>query len=132
MRPTNFPSASRPAACTRGTSFWSVTVSVGDWAAAGEAAAAPSRARNAGPALTSEAVVESQRESQRFAGRHRLRDVQAEPAPIDAQPDVREPAAERRQPVGGEAAGPVAHQPCLSRVSKDHEIGSLEREQGLR
>src|SRR5207247_6193226 len=102
MRPTNLPSASNAVAWTRGTPFWSSTVSEGCCAPAGGAGAAAahaSRARRRCPALTSEAMVESQRESQGLARGHGLRHVDAEPAPVDAHPDIPEPAPERRQPV---------------------------------
>src|SRR2546430_17180653 len=109
MRPTNLPSARSPVVWTRGTPLWIMTVSAGACAAAREAVTAPSRARNARPDLTSEAVVESQRESQGLPGRHRLRHIHAQPPPIDAQAEVGEPAAERREPIGGQSTGPPAH-----------------------
>src|SRR5205823_9729684 len=63
MRPTNLPSARSPVVWTRGTPLWTMTVNAGACAAARGTVTAPSRARNARPGLTSEAVVESQRES---------------------------------------------------------------------
>src|SRR2546422_11413341 len=105
MRPTNLPSARSSVVWTRGTPLWTITVNAGACAAARETVTAPSRARNARPGLTSEAVIESQRESQGLPGGHRLRDVHAQPPPIDAQAQVGEPAAERREPSGGEWAG---------------------------
>src|SRR2546421_9716083 len=107
MRPTNWPSARSPVVWPGGTPLWMMTVNAGACAAAREAVAAPSRARNASPDLTSEAVVEPQRESQGLPGGHRLRDVQAQSAPIDAQAEVGEPAAERGQPIGGQSARPA-------------------------
>src|SRR2546428_13165100 len=101
MRPTNLPSARSPVVWTRGAPLWMMTVSAGACAAARETVTAPSRARNASPDLTSEAVVESQRESQGLPGRHRLRHVHAQPPPIAAQAEVGEPAAERRGTHGG-------------------------------
>src|SRR5436305_1621561 len=103
MRPTNLPSARSAVVWTRGTPLWTMTVNAGACAAARETDTPPSRARNARPDLTSEAVIESQRESQRLAGGHRLRHVQTEPSPIDAQTEVGEPAAQRREPIGGRA-----------------------------
>src|SRR5205809_3701358 len=132
MRPTNLPSASNAVAWTRGTPFWSSTVSEGCCAPAGGAEAAvahASRARRRSPALTSEAMVESQRESQGLTRRDRLRHVQAEPAPIDAHPEIREPAARRRQPVGRQPARPAADEPRLAGVAQHHEIGTAQREQ---
>src|SRR5437879_1057881 len=114
MRPTNLPSARSPVVWTRGMPLWTMTVNAGACAAARGTVTAPSRARNARPGLTSEAVVESQRESQGLPGGHRLRHVQAQPSPIDAEAQVGEPAAERREPVGGQAPGPAAHEPRLS------------------
>src|SRR5438093_876893 len=99
MRPTNLPSARSPVVWTRGTPLWTMTVNAGACAAARGTVTAPSRARNARPGLTSEAVVESQRESQGLPGGHRLRHVQAQPSPIDAEAQVGEPAAERREPL---------------------------------
>src|SRR5882762_3236780 len=104
MRATNRPSARRPVLCTRGTSLRSVTVSDGaggDACAAAPAAAPDSRTQSGRTDLrrTLEPVIEPDRETQSFAGGHRLRDVQAEPTPIHAEPQVSEPAAERRQPV---------------------------------
>src|SRR5205814_7489213 len=80
MRPTNFPSARSPVVWTRGTPLWTMTVNAGACAAARGTVTAPSRARNARPGLTSEAVVESQRESQGLPGGHRFRHVQAQPS----------------------------------------------------
>src|SRR6058998_378873 len=107
MRPTNLPSARSPVVWTRGTPLWTITVNAGACAAARGTVTAPSRARNARPGLTSEAVVESQRESQGLPGGHRLGHVQAQPSPIDAEAQVGEPAAERREPIGGQAPGPA-------------------------
>src|SRR6266540_2142159 len=116
----------------RGISLWRVTVNAGACAPAGWAAAAPpSTARRTSPGLTSEAVVESHREAQALAGGHRLRRVQAQPAPIDAQAEVRDPAAERRQAVAGQPARPAAHEPRLPGVSQHDEVRPLEREEGL-
>src|SRR2546421_197234 len=86
--------------------LWRITVNAGACARAGETAAAPTRVRTARPVLTSEAVVESQREPQGLAGRHRLGHVQPESTPIEAQTEVREPTAECRQPGGGGRARP--------------------------
>src|SRR5437773_8771742 len=132
MRPTNLPSARGAVVWTRGTPRWTMTVNAGACAAARETDTPPSRARNARPDLASEAVIESQRESQRLAGGHRLRHVQTEPSPLDAQPEVGEPAAQRREPTGGEATRPAAHEPGLSRVREDDEVRALERERKLR
>src|SRR5439155_25943503 len=104
---------------TRGTPLWTMTVNAGSCAAARETDTPPSRARNARPDLTSEAVIESQRESQRLAGGHRLRHVQTEPSPTDPQTEVGEPAAQRRGPIGGEATRPAAHQARPTRVRQD-------------
>src|SRR5437899_8097644 len=109
MRPTNLPSARSPVVWTRGMPLWTMTVNAGACAAARETVTAPSRARNARPGLTSEAVIESQRESQGLPGGHRLRDVHAQPPPIDAQAQVGEPAAERRDPIGRQLAGTASH-----------------------
>src|SRR2546425_332219 len=132
MRPTNLPSARSPVVWTRGTPLWTITVNAGACAAARETVTAPSRARNARPGLTSEAVIESQRESRGLPGGPRLRDVHAQPPPIDAQAQVGEPAAERREPIGGQSAGPAADEPRLSRVREDDEVRALEREERLR
>src|SRR6266571_174591 len=132
MRPTNLPSARSAVVWTRGTPLWTMTVNAGACAAARETDTPPSRARNARPDLTSEAVIESQRESQRLAGGHRLRHVQTEPSPIDAHTEVSEPAAQRGEPIGGEPTRPAAHQPGLSRVREDDEVRALERERKLR
>src|SRR2546422_1410020 len=78
MRPTNLPSARSPVVWTRGMPLWTMTVNAGACAAARGTVTAPSRARNARPGLTSEAVVESQRESQGLPGGHRLRHVRSE------------------------------------------------------
>src|SRR5437867_11235078 len=107
MRPTNLPSASSPVVWTRGTPLWIMTVNAGACAAARETDTAPTRARSARPDLTSEAVIESQRESQGLPGGHRLRHIQAQPSPIDPQAQVGEPAAERREPIGGHPPGPA-------------------------
>src|SRR2546426_11957148 len=111
MRPTNLPSARSPVVWTRGTPAWMMTVNAGACAAARETVTAPSRVRNAKPSLTSEAVIESQRESQGLTGGHRLRHVHAQPPPIDAETQVGEPAAKRREPIGGQSPGPAAHEP---------------------
>src|SRR3989454_814288 len=132
MRPTNLPSARSSVVWTLGTPLWIITVNAGACAAARETVTAPSRARNARPGLTSEAVIESQRESQGLPGGHRLRDVHAQPPPIDAQAQVGEPAAERREPIGGQSTGPAADEPRLSRVREDDEVRALEREERLR
>src|SRR5207247_9771248 len=107
---------SSPVAWSRVAPHSSMTVNAGACATARETVTAPSRARNARPDLTSEAVVESQRESQGLPGRHRLRHIHAQPPPIDAQAEVGEPAAERREPIGGQSTGPSAHEPRLSRL----------------
>src|ERR1051325_210336 len=104
MRATNLPSASSAVACTRGTPFCRMTVNAGDCAPAGEAAAAPSRAKTARPDLTSKAVVESQGESQGPAGGPRLGHSRAESAPTAPEAQIGQPAAGRRQSIGGEAA----------------------------
>src|SRR5882762_4521084 len=108
MRATNLPSLRSPVVWTRGTPPWRITVNAGACAAVRETVAAPSRARNARPDFTSEAVVESQREPQGFPGGHRLRHVHAQPAPIDAEAQVGEPAAECGEPIGGQARRPRA------------------------
>src|SRR6266700_4607230 len=111
MSPTNFPSASSPVAWTRGSPLWRITVNAGCCALAGRggtAAAHATRARRRNPALTSEAMVESQRESQGLTCGDRLRHVQAEPAPVDAHPEIPEPAPERRQPVARQPARAAA------------------------
>src|SRR5882672_2938599 len=132
MRPTNLPSARSPVVWTRGTPLCTITVNAGSCAAARETVAAPIRARNARPGLTSEAVIESQRESQGLPSSHRLRHVQTQPPPIDAETQVGQPAAERREPIGGEPTGPAADQPRLSRVCEDDKVRALEREERLR
>src|SRR5207249_531004 len=132
MRPTNLPSARSPVVWTRGAPLWMMTVNAGACAAARETATAPRRARNARPDLTSEAVVESQRESQGLPGGHRLRYVHAQPPPIDAQAEVGEPAAECREPIGRQSTGPAAHEPRLSCIREDNEVRALEREERLR
>src|SRR5216117_2750225 len=132
MRPTNLPSARSPVVWTRGTPLWTITVNAGACAAARGTVTAPSRARNARPGLTSEAVVESQRESQGLPGGHCLRHVQAQPSPIDAEAQVGEPAAERREPIGGQSPGPAAHEPRLSRICEDNQVRALEGEERLR
>src|SRR2546428_9288160 len=132
MRPTNFPSASSAVAWTRGTPLCTSTVSEGCCAPAGgegPAAAHASRARRRNPALTSEAMVESQRESQWLTCGDRLRHVQAEPAPVDAHPEIPEPAPERRQPVARQPARAAADEPPLAGVAQHHEIGAPQREQ---
>src|ERR1051325_11462866 len=111
MRATNLPSASSAVACTRGTPFCRMTVKAGDCAPAGEAAAAPSRAKTARPDLTSKAVVESQGESQGLAGGHRLGHIHAESAPIDPEAQIGQPAAGRRQSIGGGGAPAPAAPP---------------------
>src|SRR3989454_373230 len=132
MRPTNLPSARSPVVWTRGTPLWTMTVNAGACAAARGTVTAPSRARNARPGLTSEAVVESQRKSEGLPGGHRLRHVQAQPSPIDAEAQVGEPAAERREPIGGQSPGPAAHEPRLSRIREDDQVRALEGEKRLR
>src|SRR5206468_6135724 len=132
MRPTNLPSARSPEVWTRGTPLWTMTVNAGACAAARGTVTAPSRARNARPGLTSEAVVESQRESQGLPSGHRLRHVQAQSSPIDAKAQVGEPAAERREPIGGQSPGPAAHEPRLSRIREDNQVRALEGEERLR
>src|SRR5436853_5315339 len=132
MRPTNLPSARSPLVWTRGTPLWTMTVNAGACAAARGTVTAPSRARNARPGLTSEAVVESQGESQGLPGGHRFRHVQAQPSPIDAEAQVGEPAAERREPIGGQSPGPAAHEPRLSRIREDDQVRALEGEERLR
>src|SRR5437016_13191184 len=99
-----------------------MTVNAGACAAARDAVAAPSRARNASPDLTSKAVVEPQRESQGLPGGHCLGHVQAQPAPIDAQAEVGEPAAEGGEAIGGQSARPAAHEPGLSRVGEHDQV----------
>src|SRR6266516_5493884 len=99
MSPTNFPSASSPVAWTRGSPLWRITVNAGCCALAGRggtAAAHASSARRRNPALTSEAMVESQRESQGLARGHGLRHVDAEPTPVDAQSEITKPAPQGR------------------------------------
>src|SRR5213593_5121499 len=123
MRPTNLPSARSPVVWTRGTPLWTITVNAGACAAARGTVTAPSRARNARPGLTSEAVVESQRESQGLPGGHRLGHVQAQPSPIDAEAQVGEPAAERREPIGGPAPGPADRLPTLGSWLADLGLG---------
>src|SRR3989441_12594284 len=112
MRPTNLSSARSPIVWTRATPLWPMPVNAGSCGAARETVTAPIKTRNAKPGLTSEAVIESQRESQMLPGGHRFRHVQAQPAPIDAETQIGEPAAQRRQPIGGQAAGPAADGPC--------------------
>src|SRR5205809_6839087 len=126
MRPTNLPSARSPVVWTRGTPLWTMTVNAGACAAARGTVTAPSRARNARPGLTSEAVVEPQRESQGLPGGHRLRHVQAQPSPIDAEAQVGEPAPQRRDPNGGQSPGPAAPEPRLSRLRDDSPARALE------
>src|SRR5437867_9211620 len=132
MRPTNLPSARSPVVWTRGTPLWTMTVNAGACAAARGTVTAPSRARNARPGLTSEAVVESQREAQGLPGGRRLGHVQAQPSPLDAEAQVGEPAAERREPIGGQAPGPAAYEPRLSRICEDDQVRALEGEERLR
>src|SRR2546426_12502963 len=129
MRSGNLPSPSSPVTWTRGMSLWRVTVNDGAWAAAGaSAAASAAKARRAGPALTSEAMIESQREAQLFPRRHRLRHVEPEPAPVDPQAEVRDPAAQGRQAVARHPARPAADQPGLAGVAEHDEIRALQRE----
>src|SRR6266404_4445369 len=132
MRPTNLPSARSPIVWTRATPLWTMTVNAGACAAARETVTAPIKTRNATPGFTSEAVIESQRESQTLPGGHRFRHVQAQPAPIDAESQIGKPAARRRQPIGGQAAGPAADEPCLSRVREHDQVRALKREERLR
>src|SRR2546423_2492437 len=102
--------------------LWRITVNAGACARAGDTAAAPNRVRTARPVLTSEAVVESQRKPQGLARRHRLGHVQPESTPIEAQAEVREPTAERRQPVGGEPAPPATDEPRRSGGPRHHAV----------
>src|SRR2546425_4767496 len=132
MRPTNLSSARSPIVWTRATPLWPMPVNAGSCGAARETVTAPIKTRNAKPGLTSEAVIESQRESQMLPGGHRFRHVQAQPAPIDAETQIGEPAAQRRQPIGGQAAGPAADEPCLSRLPQHHQIPALKRGERLR
>src|SRR2546423_14026453 len=111
--------------------LWRIAVTAGDCAGAGETAAARTTARTARPVLTSEAVVESQRKPQGLAGRHRLGHVQPESTPIEAQAEVREPTAERRQPVGGEPAPPATDQPRPPRAPEHPDDRAPERGQRL-
>src|SRR5260370_42393938 len=90
-----------------------MTVNAGACALACEAAAAPSSARNARPDLTSEAVIESQREAQRLAGRHRLSHIHPQSAPIDPEPEAPEPAREPGEAVRGQPARALAPEPGL-------------------
>src|SRR5207245_5086556 len=76
-----------------------------------------------------EAMVESQREAQPLARRDPLRRIHAEPSPIDAEAQIGEPAAGRRQPIAGEPSRPVADEPRLPGVPEHHQGGTLEREQ---
>src|SRR5207249_11145663 len=133
MRSGNLPSPSSPVTWTRGMSLWRVTVNDGAWAAAGaSAAASAAKARRAGPALTSEAMIESQREAQLFSRRHRLRHVEPEPAPVDPQAALRDPAARGRQAAARHPARPAADQPGLAGVAERDEIRPLQREPGGR
>src|SRR5690348_13812263 len=101
-----------------------MTVNAGACAAAVETDATQTSARNATPGLTSEAVVESQRESQGLSRRHGLRHIHAQPAPVDAEAEVGEPAAEGRQPVRGQAAGSGAHEPRLASIREHDDVGA--------
>src|SRR3989475_11742464 len=121
MRPTNLPSARSPVVWTRGTPLWTMTVNAGACAAARGTVTAPSRARNARPGLTSEAVVESQRESQGLPGGHRLRHVQAQPSPIEAEAQGGAPAADRRETIGGESPGAACPERRPSRIRADDQ-----------
>jgi len=116
----------------RATPLWTMTVNAGACAAARGTVTAPIKTRNARPALTSEAVIESQRESQMLPGGHRFRHIHAQTSPIDAETQIGEPAAQRRQPIGGQSAGPAADEPCLSRVREHDQIRALKREERLR
>src|SRR5256886_8601074 len=129
MRPANLPSARSPVVWTRGMPLWTMTVNAGACAAARGTVTAPSRARNARPGLTSEAVVESQRESQGLPGGHRLRHVQAQPSPIDAEAQVGEPAAERREPIGGQGPRPPAPRAARSPPRRGVQVWALEGEE---
>src|SRR5205814_7699822 len=79
-----------------------------------------------------EPVIEPDREAQPFAGSDRLGYVHAESAPIDTQTRIDEPAIELRDPARGQAIGPVADEPCLTRIRKEHNVESLEPEEGRR
>src|SRR3954469_11680561 len=81
---------------------------------------------------TLEPVIEPDREPQPFAGGDRLGYVHAESAPIDTQTRIDEPAIEPRDPARRQATGPVADEPCLTRIGKDHDVESLEPEEGRR
>src|SRR5438067_9301400 len=128
MRPTNLPSARSPVVWTRGAPLWMMTVNAGACAAARETATAPRRARNARPGLTSEAVVESQRESQGLPGGHRFRTVQAQPSPMDAKPQSGEPPAGGREPSGGQWPGPPPHEQRRSRTPEADRVRAREGE----
>src|SRR5207302_8913639 len=93
---------------------------------------APGGARRAWQRHTSEALIEWKSESQGRPGGHRLRHVQAQPSPIDAEAQVGEPAAERREPIDGQSPGPAAHEPRLSRIREDDQVRALEGEERLR
>src|ERR1043166_8435561 len=109
-----------------------MTVNAGACAAAEDTVATLTRARNARPGLTSEAVIEPQCDPPPPPGGHALRHVRAHPAYIDPEAEIGEPAAQRRQPVGGQAAWPAVQEPGLSRFREDDEIGAAQREQRLR
>src|SRR5260370_10974227 len=116
----------------RGISLCSVTVKAGPCAGAAAAAAAPaSRARRASPGLTSETVVQSQRESQWFARGHRLRHVHSEAAPVDAQAEIGQQAAERRQPVARQPPRSAADEPGLAGLPQHYEVRALEGDERL-
>src|SRR5512146_3444354 len=69
-----------------------------------------------------EAVLQTCRQPQRLARVDGLRDVHAEPAPVDAEPQVCEPAGEPRQLATGHAAGSTADEPPLAGVAEDDEV----------
>src|SRR3989441_10928800 len=108
--------------------FCSVTVRVGDWPAPTRGVRARAMAAHQSR-RTLEPVIEPSRETQSFAGSHRLRDVHAESTPIDAQSSIDEPVVEAWDPPGWQAVGTVAHEPRLARVHEDHDVEAFEPEE---
>src|SRR6266850_90847 len=78
---------------------------------------------------TLEPVIEPDCETQPFAGRDRLGDVDSESSPIDAQSGVHEPAREPGQSAGRNVARRIADEPALSRIREHDDVESFQPEE---
>src|SRR5581483_4083081 len=78
------------------------------------------------PRRTSKTMVESYREAERLARRHRFREVEAEPAPINAQPEIADPAPDGRELIARHSSRSIAHEPALPGVAEHDEVRPLK------